>query len=494
LQAAEFLYPVRRFGEPEHRFRHALTHQVAYASMLKNRRRELHRRIVEAVEQTRPTDGAEPLELLAHHAFCGELWEKAVGYCRKAGRAAAARPAHREAVMRFEQALEALEHLSEEPQRTELAIDIRFDLRNSLHPMGQLERILEHIRIVESLASTLGDQRRLGQASSFLCQYHRLMGDLGLAIEAGERAVAISDRLGDLPLWIVASTHLGAALTARGEYRRAAEILTRSVGRFREDLIGDAMGTTGIQSVFSRTYLVSALVELGEFDTARPQAQEAMKTAANRNHIYSQIFACYGLGSVSVLKGELPAGIAALERGIDLCRSWSLPLGFPLLATVLGQAYCLDSRPDQAAALLEEAERQADAMTRRGGHAMLLVRLGEAYQQMHRAADARRCAESALSLARSNTELGLEAYALRLLAELENRRGEGEALYRRALQQAERLEMLPLAALCHLGLGNLYGAARQLDSADEHLRAAAALFRALGMTQWLSKAEAQAGA
>src|SRR5262249_11372183 len=170
LQAAEFLYVARLFPDPEYTFKHSLTHEVAYERLLQDRRRVLDRRIVAALERAYPTPSAEQVELLAHHAFRGEMWEKAVRYSREAGITAASRPAHREAVVRFEQALRALEHLPESRERTELAIDIRFDLRNSLHPLGRLKRILEHIRKVETLAALIGDQRRLGQASSFLCQ------------------------------------------------------------------------------------------------------------------------------------------------------------------------------------------------------------------------------------------------------------------------------------------------------------------------------------
>src|SRR6185436_4705645 len=105
------------------------------------------------------------------------------------------------------------------------------------------------------------------------CQYHRLMGDLGPSIDAGERAVAIAEELSDLPLSIVANTHLGPALTARGDHGRAKKILTANVERLPDNMVGDVMGTTGIQSVFSRIYLVSSLAELGEFAAAMLHAQ-----------------------------------------------------------------------------------------------------------------------------------------------------------------------------------------------------------------------------
>ena len=85
LQAAEFLYETSLFPEVEYTFKHALTHEVAYGSLLQERRRVLHVRIVEAIERLYPDRLSEHVELLAHHASRGELWEKAVDYLHQAG-------------------------------------------------------------------------------------------------------------------------------------------------------------------------------------------------------------------------------------------------------------------------------------------------------------------------------------------------------------------------------------------------------------------------
>ena len=108
LQAAEFLYETRLFPDQEYTFKHALTHEVAYGSLLQERRRVLHARIVEALEALAGDRLTEQVERLAHHALRGEVWDKALAYCRQAGEKAMARSAHREAVGYFEQALSAL--------------------------------------------------------------------------------------------------------------------------------------------------------------------------------------------------------------------------------------------------------------------------------------------------------------------------------------------------------------------------------------------------
>ena len=171
LQAAEFLYETRLFPEQEYTFKHALTHEVAYGSLLQERRRVLHARIVEALEALAGDRVAEQVERLAHHALRGEVWDKALAYCRQAGEKAMARSAYREAVGYFEQALSALPHLPEQRDTREQAIDLRLALRSALLPSGDLGRILAALREAEALAEALDDPRRLGQISVFLSNH-----------------------------------------------------------------------------------------------------------------------------------------------------------------------------------------------------------------------------------------------------------------------------------------------------------------------------------
>src|SRR5262249_16193967 len=122
VQAAEFLYETRLFPEPEYTFKHALTHEVAYGSLLQARRRVLHASIAESLEALAGDRVVEQAERLAHHALRGEVWDKALTYFRQAGEKALAQSAHREAAGYFEQALSALPHLPEQHETREQAI------------------------------------------------------------------------------------------------------------------------------------------------------------------------------------------------------------------------------------------------------------------------------------------------------------------------------------------------------------------------------------
>ena len=128
LQADEFLYETSLFPDLEYTFKHGLTYQVAYNSLLVERRRTLHTRILEAIERLYPERLAEQVDRLAHHASRGEVWAKAADYLHQAGAKAPPRSAYGEAVAHFEQALDALGHLPESRETLDQAIDIRVEL------------------------------------------------------------------------------------------------------------------------------------------------------------------------------------------------------------------------------------------------------------------------------------------------------------------------------------------------------------------------------
>src|SRR5262249_10253654 len=144
LQAAEFLYETSLFPDLVFTFKHALTHEVAYGSLLQERRRALHARIVAAIETLYPDRLAEHVERLAHHAVRGEAWEQAVAYARQAGAKAAGRCAHREAMAYYEQAIAAVARLPASRATREQGIDLRLELRPSFVALGEFEHSREH--------------------------------------------------------------------------------------------------------------------------------------------------------------------------------------------------------------------------------------------------------------------------------------------------------------------------------------------------------------
>jgi tetratricopeptide (TPR) repeat protein len=500
LQAAEFLYETRLFPDLEYTFRHALTHEVAYDGVLHDRRRALHARIVDTIEGAHPGRLAEHVERLAHHAFRGEVWEKASRYLHQAGTRAAGRLAYRDAIARFEQALVALTHLPESAERTGQAIDLRFEIRNAMVPLGALGETALHLREAEALASTLGDRRRLARLAVYLASYHWGQSEHDRAIHWGQRAVALAAELGDSVLEGTAPYYLGRVYHALGDYGTAIPLLERSVTLLERPVIPEGRGlmSYGLPSVLARTNLTWCLAERGALAEAVACGEEAIRLATVADHAESLLNAYAGLGQALTRKGDVDRAIPMLERGLAMGDAMRVPLLFPVFAAFLGAAYVLAERPAEAIALLEKARAQAVTMPFKSIQSPLAAHLGEAHLRAGRMDDARECATQALELARQYKERGHEAWSLRTLGEiglaqepLDTDRAEGAL--RQASALAAELGMRPLQAHCALGLGTLYRRTGDRARAEAHLAQARDAFRDMTMEFWAARASAALG-
>ena len=495
LRAAEFLYETRLFPEHEYTFKHALTHEVAYSSLLQERRRALHTRIVEALEALAGDRMAEQVERLAHHALRGEAWDKALVYCRQAGERTMARSAYREAVGYFEQALRALQHLPETLDTRRQAIDLRLSLRSAFLPSGDSGRILAYLREAEALAVAIDDHRRLGHISGFLSVHFRNMGAYEQSIAAAERSLALATAGGDTVGQALANLYLGAAHWAQGDYQWAIDCLRQTTTALQGEQRHARLGQANVPSVQSLAFLAICHAELGRFAEGRTLGEEGLQLAETVAHPSSLMWASYGIGLLFLCQGGLYKALPLLESAIGICQEADLRLFIPRMAAAVGAAYTLAGRVAEAIALLTRAMEQTTSSDMAGFQALCRLPLGEAHLLAGRLEEAKVLADSALALARVHHERSNEAYALRLLGAIAQRRDPpdnmlAETHYQQALTLAEAVDMRPLMAHCHLGLGRLSLMLGRREQARIELSAAIDLYRAMEMSFWLPEAEA----
>jgi class 3 adenylate cyclase/tetratricopeptide (TPR) repeat protein len=495
LQAAEFLYETCLFPELEYTFKHALTHEVAYSSLLQERRRALHARIVETLEALTGDRLPEQAERLAHHALRGEVWGKALEYYRQAGEKAMARSAHREAADHFEQALSALPHLPETRDTREQAVDLRLALRSALFPSGDAGRILACLREAEALAEALDDPRRLGRICRSLSVHFQGRCMFDQAMAAAQRSLAFATASGDVVQHALANQSLGVAYLSQGDYRLAIDCFRQTMAALDGARRRERFGQYFFPAVQSRTLLAWCYADLGTFSEGSTLGEEGLRIAEEVAHPGSLMHAAWVIGRLCLHQGDLPRALPRLERAVGLCQDAALTAFFPMVATTLGGAYTLVGRVAEAVPLLTEALEQTMAMDMVGTQAFCHGSLGRAYVLAGRLAEAHVLAERALALAREYQQCTAQAYALHLLGDIAARREPpeselAETHYRQALALAEELGMRPLQAHCHLGLGTLYAATGQREPARTALATAIALYRAMEMTFWLPQTEA----
>ena len=492
LQMAEFIYETRVLSDAAYTFKHTLTHEVTYASVLPERRKELHTRIVAAIERCYQDRLLEHVEQLAQHAVRGEMWEQAVTYFRQAGVRAIARSANRDAVASFEHALATLQHLPQTGETLEQAIDLRFDLRTAFFPLAEFERIFACLREAEGLARRLDDQRRLGQMSVYMCHNHWITGHPTKALEFGQGAQTIAESLADVPLQVTANLYFGVACLGTGDFRRAEGLLRRVLRLLEADSSRERFGLAGFPAVMARCYLTWVFSEQGKFDEGIIHGHEGIRLAEALDHPFSLAFGCWILAVLQIARGDFDGAIGLLQRGLALSREWNLTFFSVNHTASLGYAYALLGRPADGIPLLERALSAVETIALGSVQPVFLTYVGEAYVLAGRLEDAQEVAGRALSFARERGHRSYEAWALRLLGEVTARRGSPEqahAHYREALALAEELGMRPLVAHCHLSIGNLYHRTADVEQAREHLTSSATMYRQMGMTSWLEKAK-----
>jgi class 3 adenylate cyclase/tetratricopeptide (TPR) repeat protein len=353
LQGGEFLYEARLFPDVEYTFKHALTHEVAYGSLLHDRRRVLHARITAALELLYADRMAEHVERLAHHAHRGELWEKAQDYLVQAGQRALFRSL-RGSARWFEQALDSLRRLPENRQTQQREIDIRLLLPRWPGPGGDPAPILANLREAEGLARALGDEQRLATVNAGMATTFRVMGDHERAIAHGQSALTSAERLGDDALRLFGGGELGAAYFAAGDYRGAVEVLRPLVARFGpSQSTGDL--TTAIRSVVARAWLTFSLGALGESAEAMACAGDAVAIARAVDQPRSLMVSHAGLALAHVQRGSFAQALPPAERAVALGREWAVMDWLPAALAALGLAWAHTGRVEDGRRLLREA-------------------------------------------------------------------------------------------------------------------------------------------
>jgi class 3 adenylate cyclase/DNA-binding winged helix-turn-helix (wHTH) protein/tetratricopeptide (TPR) repeat protein len=494
LQGAELLYETSLFPELIYTFKHVLTQEVAYGSLLADRRCALHAQIVEAIERLASDQSAEQVERLAYHAFRGNIWEKALAYCRQAGEKAQNRGAFHEVVTYYEQALDALGHLPEYSDTGVLAIELHYRLGDMLSVVGEHARSLTLLSEAAARARQLGDRARLGGVLSRMVTVHRIVGDVAGALAAGQEALELAAALGDLALHVHASYRLGQAYTDMGDFRRAAEVLRGNVAA----LTCGMPGNMRVWCIKSQAWLAQVLTVLGEFAEGRRHGAEALRLAMRDGQWQSDapIVAHSHLGRLHLAQGNLESAIRVFEEGLTLCRATGQDTSLATIVGCLGEAYAHTGRLAEGLALLEETHRNDLRTGRLGGsYVTHLWQLSAVYLLAGRVDESLQHAGQALDLARAQKVRGEEARALFQLSAVQAHTDpaavtQAEAHYRQAHTLASELGMRPLVAHCHRGLGTLYAKAGRPQQARGELATAIELYRAMDMTFWLPRAEA----
>jgi class 3 adenylate cyclase/tetratricopeptide (TPR) repeat protein len=448
LEAGGFLL-LDAGGEGEsYAFKHALTRQVAYESLLGPRRRELHGRVMEAIERVHGDRAAEHTHELAEHAFAGRLWNQAARYRLRSCQVAIERSASREAIARFERAVEELDEMPESQTTLRAGIDLRIVVLNAFLPVGEHARMLRTLLEAEKLAQSIADERRLALVRTNLAMAYWLAGNHRRGLETAETARASAERLENSAILVGSTFTVGIIHHALGAHRRSQEIQRSLLEQLRGAREADRMNWGGYPVVFVRTFLGQSCIELGCLDEAFLCATEGRALARRYDHPYSLAMIDSVAGQVLLAQKRPDEACELLSAALKASIDHEILTMRPLLAARLATAQIAMGRLDDATATIEPV-LDPTVYERSGMYIWgdVFLAASDVYAARGQLAEAARFARDTETLCRRTGAMGQLAHALVRLVETADRNGSrttADALRREAFSIATSLEMVPL--------------------------------------------------
>jgi predicted ATPase len=392
LQSAEFIHEQPAAGDVEYIFKHALTQEVAYNSLLIEHRKLLHERIAGAIEWLFADRPDDHLKDLAHHYRHSNNAVKAVEYLRRAGEQAAVRAFYEEAIEHLNGALELLEKLDSGKLRDAHELAVRTALMVPLIPGRALsaDGRLNAERIRE-LCEAAGDTQHLAMVLTHLFFFHRSATGLDKAATFAKKALELAEQnQGEFEVFC--NFISGVLAAEKGEYPAARLHLERALRMSQQTqnlIIADpniAVGflncaghlatvcwilgypdqaqreTERLAELLRRSpppfayaagmhHLLTMRCDfLCDYRYARVQGEEALDRSTQGGIRWGIVFGTIWLGRIMVAEGAVDEGVEKLARAIPAVE-WDQHLAARLAAGT----YVKARRVDEGTAIVDKA-------------------------------------------------------------------------------------------------------------------------------------------
>jgi class 3 adenylate cyclase/tetratricopeptide (TPR) repeat protein len=481
LQTAEFLYEASHLPEPTLAFKHALTHEVVYGSLLRERQRALHTQILAALEAHFSDRLDEQVAILAHHAVRGEVWGKAFGYLCKAGHKARQAHATQEATDFYTHAIEVSKRMTPTLAAAEL-LPVYEGRGLVWMLLTNYEAAIADFQRMCQLARASGNSQKEGEGLGHLAYVHWLTfseAHVPFIERYGQEALQLARRTGDQKTLARSLIGLGSVDQVRGHMREADKEFAEALQISRQEGYQDSQAQAlvflcmqaslqgkfqaamhlgqegvalsraiydGFTELRTLAFLCQACWSAGHYARALAMLQEGMTTAKERRNTFFVGRLTNTLGWFSREFGAVSRAVALDHESLELGRASRISNVEISAAINLGLDYlALDQYEHALAALkptLERVQHEAFGVHKWRWQMRLLIGLAEIHHAMGAHEDALHRVEEGLEQARAtgSQKYVAKAWALRgkLLIALRQPEAGGRAL-RRAFRLAERL-------------------------------------------------------
>lgn len=423
LQTAEFIYEQPAFPEVEYTFKHALTQDVAYNSLLSERRQEVHARTAQAIASLFHEQlNDRRLRELAYHSAQSGNTEKAVEYSQRAGEMALKRSTYTEAIRDFNYALDLLPALPHTPDRPQQELTLLISLGSCLmatkgYAAPEVERVYTRAR---ELARGIGDLPQKFPVLFGLWRFHLVRGEYAAAGEMTEKLQRLSECMPDSDQFLPAQQALGLTAFRLGAFTDARAHLERAVDMYDPSVHGpeNAQGVIGQDpGVASLAFLAWMLWHLGYPDQALQRSREAIALAREISHPYSLVFALHFGTAVHRFRREGALAQTQAEGVVALASEQGFPYFHAAGTYLRGWALAEQGQVEEGIADMLEGQRiwQESGIRQLGQVSLPLV---EAYGKLGRVEDGLAVLSQAEAELDKSNEKWWQAELLRVRGEL----------------------------------------------------------------------------
>jgi predicted ATPase len=474
LQLGEFIYEQPAVGDTEYIFKHALTQEVSYNSVLIERRKQLHERIGAALETLYASSLDDHLAELAHHYGRSANVEKAVEYLGRAGQQAAQRSAYADGINRLSAAIDLLQKLPESPERIQQELLLQLAVGPALMAVKawagpEAERAYTRAR---ELCERLGDPSELFPALYGLWVVYLVRGELPRAYELAEELLRRAESAHDATLLMYARYALGNSSYWMGEFVAAREQIEMAIALYDPErhwlLTSQYEGVDA--GVLSLSYAAWTLWPLGFPDSALKRSSEALALAESLSQLRSLGYALNFAGTLRQFRGET----GAAQKNAESLTTLSVEHGFTdflALATILRGWTMAAQRPsEKGIAQIREGLAALRATGFELARPHFLCSLAEACTEAGRFDDALSALTEALAAANQREERQAEAEIYRLKGELLLKQGdsstaEAQSCFERAIEIARKQSAKSWELRATMSLARLLAAEGRRDRA-----------------------------
>jgi len=497
LQDLDLIYEKRVVPEPEYAFKHNLTRELAYRSLIVNKRREAHERTGEAIE-TAHSDSLEAFyEVLAHHYSRSENILKAYQYLSLSAAKAAANYSNWEAFRLGKQAIRALERLPASEENMRKGISLRLELEGAMRLLAYPEDSSEIIQEGIRLCTELEDSRSLAVLYSGMGLCCAFRGEPLLGIEYSQKCVQEAQKVEDAALLATVGFDLCSAYAISGHFARTVEMAPHIIAllekQHRESEFLGGPFNFNLYSALS-SYYGHALAWTGNFRKGETVCQQALAFATEIGNLYSIAFAELMYGLMLNLKGDGQRAVQVLREAIRHGEQGQVVPIIIMARNGLGNAYHYLGEMQSAVAEMARSQHVHRESSFSGLLSECCYDRGTVQFDSGDLHGARASAEETLRLSSLNHQVWVEGAANmllgRVLGKLDHAQAdEAEKYIRRGMDIVADLGLPPFWAQGSLFLGELYTETERQKEAVKHIRRAAEAFKKMGSPYWFNRAQ-----